>query len=254
RASIRRTLALYRLGLNNEGLREWQYALRAANDQELLAAAAVAQAADLPDRAISAAERTQALHDLSQRFPTPYRHQLQTSAQNYRLDESWVYGLIRQESRFKADIQSRAGAIGLMQLMPTTARWAAKQAGIKDFSLTNTTHVATNLELGSYYLRHVLDSLGHPVLATAAYNAGPSRAKRWKAQQPLEGAIYAETIPFNETRDYVKKVMTNAWFYAYRLGGANISLKNIMGTVPGKSAGIDLADSGASVLPAPATP
>ena len=92
---------------------------------------------------------------------------------------------------------------------------------------------AVNLALGSFYLRHVLDGLGHPVLATAAYNAGPGRAKRWQSAQPLEGAIYAESIPFNETRDYVKKVMANAWFYAHQAGSAG-SLRKMLGTVPGR--------------------
>ena len=94
--------------------------------------------------------------------------------------------------------------------------------------------IPVNLALGSFYLRHVLDDLGHPVLATAGYNAGPGRARRWRADQELEGAIYAESIPFTETRDYVKKVMVNAWFYASQAGAANISLKRMMGTVPGR--------------------
>ena len=94
--------------------------------------------------------------------------------------------------------------------------------------------VFSNLSLGAYYLRHVLDDLGHPVLATAGYNAGPGRARRWRAETPLEGAIYAESIPFNETRDYVKKVMANAWFYARQMSPAKTSLKEMMGNVPGR--------------------
>jgi soluble lytic murein transglycosylase len=119
--------------------------------------------------------------------------------------------------------------------MPNTARWAAKQVGLKNFTPARAGDIPVNLSLGSFYLRHVLDDLGHPVLATAAYNAGPGRARRWRADQPLEGAIYAETIPFNETRDYVKKVMANTWYYANRFGNSKISLKSLMGTVPGKS-------------------
>jgi soluble lytic murein transglycosylase len=224
--------------MKNEGLREWQYAVRDMNDRELLAAAEVARQADIPDRAINTAERTMALHDFTQRFPLPHHDDLRSFAQHFRLDEAWIYGLIRQESRFMADAKSQAGAKGLMQLMPSTARWAARQVGLKNFSPNRVTDVPVNLNLGAFYLRHILDDLGHPVLATAGYNAGPGRARRWRAEQPLEGAIYAETIPFAETRDYVKKVMANAWYYSRRLGGAKTSLKEMMGVVPGRSSTI----------------
>ena len=86
-----------------------------------------------------------------------------------------------------------------------------------------------NILMGSYYFRRVLDDLGSPLLAAAAYNAGPGRARRWRDERPLEGAIYAETIPFNETRDYVKKVFANAWFYRSRLTGQTASLKQLLG-------------------------
>ncbi|MBL0121497.1 MAG: lytic transglycosylase domain-containing protein [Betaproteobacteria bacterium] len=234
RPAIARALLLYRLDMKPEGLKEWQFAIRNMNDQELLAAAEVARGANVPDRAINTADRTLMLHDFSQRFPMPYRNDLQTQAKAQGLDESWVYGLIRQESRFMADAKSRVGAAGLMQLMPATARWAAKRVGMSTFSPLHVADVPVNLALGSFYLRHVLDDLGHPVLATAAYNAGPGRARRWRADQVMEGAIYAESIPFTETRDYVKKVMANAWFYANQAGATNISLKRMMGSVPGR--------------------
>jgi len=234
RPGIARALALYRLEMKPEGLREWQHAIRHLDDQQLLAAAEVARAANVPDRAINTAERTLMLHDFSQRFPMPHRADLQAQVRTQGLDEAWVYGLIRQESRFMADAKSRVGATGLMQLMPATAKWAAKQVGMHGYSPQRTGDVPVNLALGSFYLRHVLDGLGHPVLATAAYNAGPGRARRWQSSQALEGAIYAESIPFNETRDYVKKVMANAWFYAHQAGGSRISLKQMMGIVPGR--------------------
>lgn len=231
---IRRALGLYRLEMKNEGLREWQYAIRNLNDQQLLAASELARTAGVPDRAINTAERTLLVHDFSQRFPMPYRSDLQAQARAQGLEEAWVYGLIRQESRFMADAKSRVGAAGLMQLMPATARWAAKQVGMNANAARNVNDVPVNLTLGAYYLRQVLDDLGHPVLATAAYNAGPGRARRWQADQALEGAIYAETIPFNETRDYVKKVMANAWYYASQAGTAKLSLREMVGVVPGR--------------------
>jgi len=132
------------------------------------------------------------------------------------VDEAWVYGLIRQESRFLADVTSSAGARGLMQLMPDTAKWVAQQLGITNFQQGLVTQIDINLRLGTYYLKHVLTTLDNqPLLASAAYNAGPGRARRWRDEERiLEGAIYAETIPFSETRDYVKKVLKNAVYYA----------------------------------------
>lgn len=233
--AIRRALALYRLDMKTEGVREWYYATRNLNDQDLLAAAEIARQANIPDRAINAADRTSVVHDFTQRFPMPHRTDMQTHARANQLDEAWMYGLIRQESRFMADARSSVGAMGLMQLMPATAKWAANRVGIKNLMMDRVVDVPVNLGLGAYYLRHVLDDLGHPVLATAGYNAGPGRARRWRAETPLEGAIYAESIPFNETRDYVKKVMANAWFYARQMGSSKVSLKEMMGSVPGRN-------------------
>ena len=123
-----------------------------------------------------------------------------------------------------------------MQLMPRTARWMARKIGLRDFQPHRVAQVETNVALGTGYLKLVLEDLGHPVLATAGYNAGPGRARRWRAAQPLEGAIYAESIPFDETRDYVKKVMANAVFYTLVAGGKT-SLTERMGTIPAKVAG-----------------
>jgi soluble lytic murein transglycosylase len=241
RRSILRALHLFRLidlkpDIRNEALREWQFAIRGMDDKTLLAAAEVGRRHQLPDRAINTAERTKNTHDFSVRYPLLHREALTAEARTHGLPPEWVYGLIRQESRFMTDTRSRVGALGLMQLMPATAQWSAKQVGIKNYSVDKVVEVPVNLSLGSFYLRHVLDDLGHPVLATAAYNAGPGRARRWRADTPLEGAIYAESIPFNETRDYVQKVMLNKWYYGHRLNGASPALKDLLGTVPGKSA------------------
>ncbi|HZN26107.1 MAG TPA: lytic transglycosylase domain-containing protein, partial [Burkholderiales bacterium] len=138
--------------------------------------------------------------------------------------------LIRQESRFIADARSRVGASGLMQLMPDTAKWVARKMGLRH--IADVTAVDTNISLGTYYLKHVLDNLdGHPVLASAAYNAGPGRARAWRPDTALEGAIYAETIPFSETRDYVKKVMSNASYYGHVLNQQVQSLRQRLGII-----------------------
>jgi soluble lytic murein transglycosylase len=229
---LRRALELYRLSLRPEANREWLWAIRGFDDMQLLAAAEVALRHEIYDRAISTADRTVALHDFSLRYLAPYREVLNVRTSQLALDEAWVYGLIRQESRFIADVKSRAGASGLMQLMPGTAKWVAGKLGLKDWRWSQVTELDTNVSLGTYYLKHVLDALdGQPVLASAAYNAGPGRARAWRPEAAMEGAIYAETIPFNETRDYVKRVMANASYYAYNFSQLVQPLKSRMGII-----------------------
>lgn len=155
-------------------------------------------------------------------------------ARSIDLDPAWVYGLIRQESRFVMDARSVAGASGLMQLMPATARYVAKRIGMTDFSPSRVNDFDVNTALGTNYLRMVLDDLdGSFVLASAGYNAGPGRPKSWRStlSGPVEGAIFAETIPFSETRDYVKKVLSNATYYAGMFTGQPQSLKQRLGEV-----------------------
>jgi len=186
-------------------------------DRQMLAAAEFARRNGVIDRMISTSDRTREEFDFTQRFPSPYRAALEANARNAGLEPTWVYGLIRQESRFIEDIRSSAGASGLMQLMPATARWVARKVGMTTTAPSASPRSTFNLRLGTTYLRMVLDDLdGHPALATAAYNAGPGRPRAWRAALPraVEGAVFAETIPFNETRDYVKKVMSNAVYYA----------------------------------------
>ena len=229
---LRRALELYRLGLRVEANREWYWAVRGFDDRQLLAAAEVARRFELYDRAIFTADRTVELHDFTLRYLAPYRDVLKTHTAQLSLDEAWVYGLIRQESRFIAGAKSRVGASGLMQLMPGTAKWVAGQLGLKNWRWAQVTDIDTNVSLGTYYLKHVLDKLdGHAVLASAAYNAGPGRARAWRPDAVIEGAVYAETIPFNETRDYVKRVMANTTYYAHNFHQQVESLKARMGLI-----------------------
>ncbi len=229
---IRRSLAFYRVDLRTEAVREWNWALRNMSDRELLATAEVAKRAQIWDRAINTADRTRNEHDYTLRFLAPYGDQVRPAALNQSLDDAWVYGLMRQESRFITSAKSTVGASGLMQLMPGTAKWVAKKIGLKDYNHKQVNDTEINVLLGTSYMRMVMENLdNHPVLASAAYNAGPGRAKKWRADRPLEGAIYAETIPFNETRDYVKKVMSNAVYYSVLFNGKPDSLKARLGTV-----------------------
>ena len=179
-----------------------------------------------------ARDRTTRLHNFALRYPVPFHDVFREYAKSQGLDEAWVLGLVRQESRFIAEARSAAGAAGLMQVMPHTARHVARKIGMRNYRLRRVMEVETNVTLGTGYLRMVLDQLGHPVIASAAYNAGPNRARRWRdAERPLEGAIFAETIPFGETRDYVKKVTANAVFYAALWHNKLTPIKARLGTI-----------------------
>jgi soluble lytic murein transglycosylase len=246
---LQRSLALFRVDTSGlapgparevrfDAVREWNWSLRGMDDRQLLAAAEFARMNELWDRAINSADRTVGMHDFQLRFLAPYRAAFGEQARSQGLEESWVLGLVRQESRFIVNARSSAGASGLMQLMPATARWVARKIGLNDFTPAKVNDVEVNIALGTSYLRYVLDELeGSPVLAAAAYNAGPGRARRWKADRPLEGAIYAESIPFNETRDYVKRVMSNTMYYAAVYGGDQRPLKARLGIIPSRHAG-----------------
>jgi soluble lytic murein transglycosylase len=217
--------------LREDALREWRWILRNRTDNYLLAAAELAKRDGAYDFAIYSAERTRLKHDYSLRYLSPYREVAQRYANQLGVDEAWVYGLIRQESRFVTVARSGVGASGLMQLMPGTARDVARKIGLSSYNIND---IETNIQLGIWYLRSVNNRFGHPVLATAGYNAGPGRARTWQNDHPLEGAIYAETIPFLETREYVQKVMTNAVYYASGFGQGSVSLKARMGVVPAR--------------------
>jgi soluble lytic murein transglycosylase len=223
--------------MRTEGVKEWNWSLRGMDDRQLIAAADLAKRNQIWDRAITAADKTTSEHDYSLRFLSPYGEQVRPAAQNQSLDDAWVYGLMRQESRFITSAKSNVGASGLMQLMPATAKWVAKKIGLRDYSHSQVNNTEINVLLGTSYMRLVMENLdNHPVLASAAYNAGPGRAKKWRADRPLEGAIYAETIPFSETRDYVKKVMSNSVYYSVLFTGQPDSLKKRLGTVAPRSA------------------
>lgn len=243
---LQRGLALIRADLRTDGVREWFWSLADMDDRQLLAAAEFARRHDVIDRVINTADRTRQEHDFVLRYPLPFFDEVAPRAREVGLDPAWVYGLMRQESRFITDARSSAGARGLMQLMPATARWVARKIGMEHYHPRQMTDMDTNVTLGTNYLRMVLDGLDdHPVLASAAYNAGPGRARRWRAEQPVEGAIYAETIPFSETRDYVKKVMANTVHYAALLDGKVPSLTAWLGTIRPRGFG----DAAAGSLP-----
>ena len=233
--AIQRSYALVRAGMRAEAVLEWGAAMRQRSDAELIRAAEHARRAGFYDRMIAAADRTQQEHDFSLRYPALFKEKVLPAAQQKSLDPWWVLGLIRQESRFIPDIKSSVGATGLMQIMPATGKMLAKEAGLGGARPLALTDIELNVKLGTTYMRQLQDRFGgSALLASAAYNAGPSRAVNWRAALPrrIDGAAFAESIPFPETRDYVKRVLANAVLYhAVHNGGTVPSLRRLLGDV-----------------------
>ncbi|MDO8651092.1 MAG: transglycosylase SLT domain-containing protein [Undibacterium sp.] len=232
--NLQRALKFYAMNLRFEGTREWNWELRKLNDRQHLVAAELARANNMLDRMVSTSDRTKGELDFNQRFPTPFNENMYKTTQALGVDMAWVYGLIRQESRFIMNAKSHVGASGLMQIMPATARYVAKKIGLGNFVPEQVNDIETNIALGTNYLNMVLTDLGgSQALASAAYNAGPGRPRAWRASltRPVEGAIFAETIPFSETRGYVKNVLSNATYYAAIFEKKPQSLKARLGIV-----------------------
>lgn len=228
-------IQFYDMDLFFETMREWNWEVRKLKtDRELMAAAEFARRHNMLDRMVSTSIRTQNAVDFTQRFPAPHLPTMYANTNPIGLEVAWVYGLIRQESRFMKNAQSSVGASGLMQIMPGTAKYVANKIGLKDFKLSDVNSIDTNLLLGTRYLNMMLGSMNDSqVLATAAYNAGPSRLKIWwnRVENPMDAAIFAETIPFSETRGYVKNVLSNATYYAAMFEEKPQSLKQRLGII-----------------------
>jgi soluble lytic murein transglycosylase len=247
-ASLQRATYAIAIGLRSEGVREWNYATNLAQtggmgERELLAAAQLACDRSIWDRCINTSERTQGGMDFAQRFPMPFRDAVIKRSRDIGLDPAYVYGLIRQESRFVTEARSGVGASGLMQIMPATARETARYIGLTGFTANQINDRDTNITIGTAYLKRALDDFGGSMaMAAAAYNAGPGRPRSWRNGPQLEAAIWAENVPFNETRDYVKKVLSNTTNYAAVLTGQPQSLKARLGMVGPREASAPPSD------------
>ena len=234
--AAKRVLKLSELGLRADAAREWFSVVREFGDVDSLIASEWMRRKGIWDRSINTAERTRSAHDFGLRFQTPYDKEIRKAAAAVNLDLSLTFGLIRQESRFWAEAVSSAGALGLMQVMPATGKWIAQQLSISNYRPSMLTDIDVSTGFGTFYLKNALNNQnGSEVLASAAYNAGAGRARAWRHEaRALEGAIYAESIPFNETRDYVKKVLTNAVWYAHLGVGGETSIKKRLGVIQPK--------------------
>ncbi|WP_413787028.1 transglycosylase SLT domain-containing protein [Psychrobacter sp. NG27] len=216
--------------------REWNWAVKQARDKrdDNLIIAAARQAYDMGwlDRAIYAVDNTDRVDSVALSHPMPHQDAVVRYSQSAGIDPAWAYGIMRQESRFVTSARSNVGASGLMQVMPDTAKYIARNLG-ETYSASRANTGDTNIRYGTWYMGDILGKLNRqPVVATAGYNAGPNNAKRW---QPVYGSLeadqYVESIAFPETRNYVKHVMENATIYSSLLG-AHQPISQRMGTVP----------------------
>ena len=201
--------------------REFGYTDARLDPQSRRAAARLADSWGWHTLAITSVAQAGDWNDLGLRFPVIYREQFTAAARRQRLDPNWLFAIARQESALNPSARSPVGAMGLMQLMPATAQQTARNAGLRYRGSADLLDPATNVQLGSHYMRSMLDDFGqNRILAAAAYNAGPTRVRQWlrRLAAPVEHDVFTETIAFRETRQYVQNVLSFAVIYAYLRG------------------------------------
>lgn len=213
-----------------EAARQWWHAIADLDNHRTQVAAKLAQAWQWPSMSIFTLAKAQQWDDMALRFPLWFSNQIQSNANQNSLDPALVFALIRQESAFDEYAGSPAGAIGLMQVMPKTAKQIAgelQQTWHNDFNLTDPD---INIRYGSYYFKNVLNQYnGNFVLAAAAYNAGPNRIAQWLPKnQSLPADIWIETIPYKETRGYVSSVLMYALIYQERLNRNSLKTADLL--------------------------
>ena len=224
-----RARELFVLERTTDARREWQWAVKDMSKAELLKAASLANQWGWYDRAIMTVALARYWDDLELRFPLAHQKLVVSQAKRRNINPAWAFAVIRQESAFSPDARSHAGAMGLMQLMPRTARQVARNLKIRMRSKSDLLNVKTNIRLGVGYLKKVYDRFdGHKVLATAAYNAGGHRVKQWLPEESQDADLWIETVPFSETQDYLKRVLTYTAIYEQRLGMMTVPISQRM--------------------------
>jgi len=232
RKDLQRVQEYRAVSLWQEARQEWNVMLKKLNREQLKAAALLADRWQWHDRALYAAAKSKQFNDLELRYPTPYKRAVFAAAASQALPPSLVYGVIRQESAYMPRVKSHVGAVGLMQLMPATAQMVARGLGTA-FEIDDLQNVPMNLKLGTHYYRQVLDQFsGNQAMASAAYNAGPHRVERWlPSKSALPADVWVDTIPFTETRGYVKSVLGNATIFEWRMKGETMRISERMAEV-----------------------
>ncbi len=218
-SGLLRSREMFLLNRFTDGRREWRAATAKMSHEQLKGSAILAHKWGLHDRSIAVLAKAGSWEDLKLRFPLAHRKRVDKRAQEKNLESAWVFAVIRQESAFIQDAHSPSGALGLMQLMPRTARSTARQLRMGSPKKSKILQPDVNIRLGTAYLRVVLNELGqNMVLATAAYNAGPGRVRGWLPKKTIPADLWIATVPFDETRGYLKRVLSYTIIYKQRLG------------------------------------
>lgn len=237
RPDVRRSRELFLVGLESYGRGEWQAVLAQLDPLERAQAGILASRWGWHSRAITAATVAGAHDDLGLRFPLAWQPAFEQHARHAGIDTAWAFGVARSESLFIPDARSSAGALGLMQLMPATGRQLARQAGLSWGGAATLVDPETNIALGTTYLAQMLSRFGdNRVLATAAYNAGPSRVARWLPEQgALPADAWVDSVPYTETRNYVQRVLASEAVFRWRMSGQTARLTDAMPPVPARA-------------------
>jgi soluble lytic murein transglycosylase len=228
---FQRAIELREAGLDNWAQAEWSLATRRLPVAELKTAAALAVRENWYDRAIFALGNSGDLNLYEWRFPLLWEADITKAAMANQLDPAWVYGTIRSESAMVETARSSANALGLMQVTPATGKQVAKKHGLPWKGNAQLKTAAGNLPIGTAYMQDLLEDFNqNPVLVSGAYNAGPNAVQRWlDTRSQGEAAIWVETLPYFETRDYIPRVLAFTTIYDWRLGGP---VKRISGRMP----------------------
>lgn len=233
RPAVIRARELFYVGQESRGRSEWDALVRHLPDDEKRQAAILAHSWGWHSRAIATAASLGHYDDLAIRYPLPYQASFKQFSTDARIEATWAYGIARSESLFMRDVRSSAGAIGLMQLMPATGKSVANRIKLPYSGLTTLIDPESNIRLGTSYLGEMADRYGgNPVLATAAYNAGPRRVDAWLPQQgSIDARTWIENIPFNETRKYVKRVLAAQAIFHWRMTGTIRRVSDELGLI-----------------------
>lgn len=219
--ALERARELYYAGLEGRGRSEWDAAVSELTPQEQVQAAILAHQWGWHSRAIATASMIGEFDDLEIRYPLPWREDFAQYSREAKLDDSLVYGIARSESLFMPDVRSNAGAIGIMQILPATGERIAREIRYPWTGFITLTDTASSIRLGTTYLRKLFDRFAeNRALATAAYNAGPLNVEAWlPAAERVDARIWIENIPYDETRQYVRRVLTADAIFHWRLTG-----------------------------------
>lgn len=236
--AVQRAHELLKLDRMLDARREWYAAVKELDERQLQLAAALAHQWGWHDRAILTVSQAGYWDDLELRFPLPYLQTVKDTSKAAGVDDAWTYAVIRRESAFNSDARSHRGAMGLMQLLPSTAKHVAQAINRKLTAVADLYDADVNIKYGTAYLRMILERFGeHPVLATAAYNAGPYRVQTWLPKhEAVPADIWIETVPFNETREYLRNVLAYTAIYERRMGRDATPLQRRMPPITPKPA------------------